>query len=252
MSVMIADAALYGRELVFRYGDECITIRRLDRSQGINRVLIKVHPDTRVEALAPREASDDEVLDAVRQRARWIYQQLRQFRAQNEYVIPRRYVSGESHYYLGRQHLLKVIETLTERQGVKLLRGRLEVRVRHKRPDKVRQLLARWYRERAGEVFGRRLDAMLEQALWVSERPPMRVQAMQTRWGSCSPQGRLTLNPHLVKAPRECVDYVILHELCHIAEHNHSERFYRLMGQVMPQWEGIKARLDDMAGRLID
>lgn len=252
MSVMIVNAAPYGRELFFRYGDECITIRRLARSPGINRVLIKVHPDTRVEALAPREASDDEVLDAVRQRARWIYQQLRQFRAQNEYVIPRRYVSGESHYYLGRQHLLKVVETMTERQGVKLLRGRLEVRIRHKRPDKVKQLLARWYRERAGEVFGRRLDAMLEQALWVSERPPMRVQAMQTRWGSCSPQGRLMLNPHLVKAPRECVDYVILHELCHIAEHNHSERFYRLMGQVMPQWEGIKARLDDMAGRLID
>lgn len=55
--------------------------------------------------------------------------------------------------------------------------------------------------------------------------------------GQCSPNGRITLNPHLVKAPRECIDYVVLHELCHIAEHNHSERFYRLMGQVMPQWE---------------
>lgn len=70
---------------------------------------------------------------------------------------------------------------------------------------------------------------------------------MQTQWGSCSPKGQLTLNPHLVKAPRDCIDYVLLHELCHVAEHNHSEGFYRLMRQVMPQWEKVKERLDGMA-----
>ncbi|MEJ2632642.1 MAG: M48 family metallopeptidase [Acidihalobacter sp.] len=66
----------------------------------------------------------------------------------------------------------------------------------------------------------------------------MRLLAMKTQWGSCSPRGTLTMNPHLVKAPRECIDYVLLHELCHLAEHNHSDRFYRLMGQVMPRWDG--------------
>lgn len=90
---------------------------------------------------------------------------------------------------------------------------------------------------------------MLEQALWVEERPPLRILTMQTQWGSCSLNGRITLNPHLVKAPRECIDYVILHELCHIAEHNHSERFYRLMGQVMPNWEEVKERLDGMVSK---
>ena len=75
---------------------------------------------------------------------------------------------------------------------------------------------------------------------------------MQTQWGSCSPAGRITLNPHLVKAPRDCIDYVILHELCHLAEHNHSERFYRLMQQVMPQWGKIKQRLDGMAASLLN
>ena len=70
---------------------------------------------------------------------------------------------------------------------------------------------------------------------------------MKTQWGSCSPGGRLTLNPYLVKAPRECIDYVILHELCHIAEHNHSDKFYRLMKRVMPKWEAVKDRLDKNA-----
>ncbi|SQB29505.1 Protein of uncharacterised function DUF45 [Citrobacter koseri] len=61
----------------------------------------------------------------------------------------------------------------------------------------------------------------------------------------------LTLNPWLVKASSECIDYVLLHELCHVAEHNHSEEFYRLMGQVMPGWEKVKKRLDGMAGMLL-
>lgn len=130
---------------------------------------------------------------------------------------------------------------------MKLLRGKLEVSVRAKSGDKVKELLTDWYKARAKETFAKRLDAMLEQALWVEERPPLRILTMQTQWGSCSPNGRITLNPHLVKAPRECIDYVILHELCHIAEHNHSERFYRLMGQVMPKWEMTKERLDGMA-----
>jgi len=70
---------------------------------------------------------------------------------------------------------------------------------------------------------------------------------MKKQWGSCSPQGTILLNPYLIKAPRECIDYVVLHELCHLKEHNHSPRYYRLLSQLMPDWEPVKARLDRMA-----
>ena len=92
----------------------------------------------------------------------------------------------------------------------------------------------------------------MQQALWVATKPQLRILSMKTQWGSCSPAGLITINPHLVKASRECIDYVILHELCHIAEHNHSERFYRLMQQVMPQWQKTKKRLDGMASVLLN
>ncbi|MEQ0303302.1 MULTISPECIES: SprT family zinc-dependent metalloprotease [unclassified Klebsiella] len=232
----------------FIYGDEWINFDRESRPYATSRVLIKVHPDCRVVVSAPEEADDQAVLTAVKKRGRWIYQQLRDFRRQIEYITPRKYISGESHYYLGKQYLLKVIEEPAEVQRVKMLRGKLEVTLRQKSPEKVRQLLIDWYKTRAKDVFAKRLEAMLEQALWVNAPPPLRILTMQTQWGSCSPNGRLTLNPNLVKAPRECIDYVILHELCHLAEHNHSERFYRLMGQVMPEWEVVKTRLDEMAG----
>ncbi|EPC4489620.1 M48 family metallopeptidase [Serratia liquefaciens] len=234
----------------FIYGDERITFERKPRPLVNGRILIKVHPDCRVVVSAPQDTDDQQVLNAVEKRGRWIYQQLRDFRKQLEYITPRQYISGESHYYLGKQYMLKVIVAPSDAQGVKMLRGKLEVTLRHKSAEKVLQLLTDWYKARAREVFARRLSAMLEQALWVSGSPPLRILTMQTQWGSCSPNGRVTLNPNLVKAPRECIDYVILHELCHLAEHNHSERFYRLMGQVMPDWELTKERLDGMAGMI--
>lgn len=236
----------------FRYGNDLIPVERVTSKLVSNRVLIKVHPDCRVVASAPADADNKVVLSAVKKRGRWIYEKLRDFRKQMEFSTPRQYISGETHYYLGKQYLLKVIETPSDIQGVKLLRGKLEVSVRIKSADKVKKLLDDWYKARAKETFVKRLDAMLEQALWVKERPPLRLMTMQTQWGSCSPHGRITLNPHLVKAPRECIDYVILHELCHLAEHNHSERFYRLMNQVMPKWEKTKERLDGMASIYVE
>lgn len=237
--------------LSFNYADEQISFERLQRAEASSKILIKVLPDCRVQISAPETASDEQVVSAAKKRARWIYQQLREFRHRQEYVRPRKYISGESHYYLGKQYVLKVSQDADETPSVKLLRGKIEVSVREKSIEKISTLLADWYKARAKEVFARRLDAMLDQALWTSETPPLRVLTMQTQWGSCSPAGRLTLNPHLVKAPRDCIDYVILHELCHLAEHNHSERFYRLMGQVMPNWEKVKKRLDGMANVLI-
>lgn len=105
--------------------------------------------------------------------------------------------------------MLKILEEPTQTPQVKLLRGKLAVSVHEKSAHKVHALLSEWYKTRAQDVFAKRLVALLEQILWVSERPPLRVLTMQTQWGSCSPNGRLTLNPHLVKAPRECIDYVI-------------------------------------------
>lgn len=236
-----------GQVLSFRYGDEHISFEHVRRSHATDKLLIKVFPDCRVVVAAPDDADKDAVLKAVKKRGRWIYQQLREFRKQLAYVTQRQYISGESHYYLGRQYLLKVIVAPNDVQEVKLLRGKLEVSVRSRNTEKVQQLLADWYKARAKETFAKRLDAMLEQALWVTDPPSLRILKMQTQWGSCSPNGRITLNPHLVKAPRSCIDYVILHELCHLAEHNHSERFYRLMNQVMPNWEKTKERLDALA-----
>ena len=240
------------RKLRFFYGQERIWFFREDRPDVQSRIKIKVHPDCRVVVLAPPLSSNDAVLKALQHKARWVYEQLRNFRKQREHITPRQYISGETHLYLGKKYLLKVTCEPNQAQGVKLLRGRLEVSVKQLTSASVKVLLDGWDKAKAREVFKARLDEMLTQTLWVNEPPPFKTRVMQTRWGSCSPSGCLTLNPYLVKAPKECIDYVLLHELCHLVEHNHSERFYRLMNAVMPGWEEVKSRLDSMAHVILD
>lgn len=234
------------------YGDERLEFTRVIRKRESARVMIQVHPDCMIVVSAPESASNQDVELAVEKRASWISKQLHKFRQQNTFVLPRTYVSGESHFYLGRRYVLKINPDKTSVQGVKLLRGKIEVNVKTNSPEKIKALLQDWYKDKAREVFNNRLNALLQNTQWVSAKPHIRIMRMATQWGSCSPQGQLTLNPHLVKASRECIDYVLLHELCHLAEHNHSERFYRLMGQIMPKWREIKTFLDNNANRYIN
>jgi len=235
------------------YGNERIHYRVLRAPRRHKTIAIHVHPDGSVQVTAPAVARDHEIREAVTRRARWIWRHLQRIREEGLEILPRRYVSGESHLYLGRRYLLKVETGTRQTPGVRLYRGQLQVKTGRKHADAVRGLLMQWYRKHAEQVFARRLDALLPSLVWKQrDVPVVRLREMKKRWGSCSVKGVITLNPHLVKAPRECVDYVIYHELCHLREHNHSPRFYHLLDRVSPEWRITKVKLDGMAGVLLN
>jgi predicted metal-dependent hydrolase len=108
--------------------------------------------------------------------------------------------------------------------------------------------LKRWYESHATNVFRRRLELCLEKAVWVERAPAIQVSWMRQQWGNCTPEGDLNLNVALVRASIRQIDYVISHELCHVAEHNHSPRFYELLGGLLPDWKRIKHQLDERWG----
>lgn len=238
-------------ERVLKYGEEQIRVELLARARPGTTLRIKVHPDLTVQAIVPEGTSDAHLEKALQQKTRWIWQKLRDFRAVQEHARPREYVSGESLFYLGRRHLLKVYHQPAAPETVRMLRGRLEVSVQERHTLRIKKLLDLWYFTRAQEVFRARLDVLRPSALWVTQQPALKLQVMQTQWGNCSPGGTITLNPHLVKAPRDCIDYVILHEMCHLKEHNHSPAFWQLLSYIMPDWEKHKAHLDKMAEMML-
>lgn len=223
------------------YGSRAIhyDVLYLERRKSLT---IEVHPDGQVQVRAPAECSEALIHERVRKRAGWIHRQLMDFERYRPRTPPRQYINGESHLYLGRQYRLRL--SRSDDQEIKLTRGEFRIAVGDpKDRDQVRTLLRRWYRERAKALFNAVLDERLPRFSEV-ERPRLIIRTMRTRWGSLSPSGSMTLNVDLIRAPRACIEYVVAHELCHTQHRNHDARFFKLLGQVMPDWERRKDRLE--------
>jgi predicted metal-dependent hydrolase len=234
------------------YGDEKIsfTLRR-QPSRVVPRIAIHVEPDGRVQVDSPSDAPLANVLAAVKKRSRWISQHVSAAKARLTHVLPREYVSGESIHYLGRRYRLKVIVDPSALVRAHMRGAFLTVTVPKHDSTTIKSALDAWYRQRAREVFGQRLLLIAEPLQWVHDLPPVRLQFMKRQWGNCSPAGRITLNPCLVRASREAIDYVLLHEMCHLKHHNHSRAFYSTLKRHMPNWQEIKDRLDERAAEYL-
>lgn len=230
------------------YGDEIISFEVIERPAR-KTLGIEVHPDGSVLVLAPSGCDDATVEEKIQLRASWISRQLAMFSRYERHTAPRQYLSGESHRYLGRQYRLRVVpnDASLSKAQVKLTRGEMLVASQGALPpEKVKELLRRWYLVRAREIYASVLNDVFDFfARQGNEKPRVSVREMRSRWGSLSPGGQMTLNSRLVQAPRPCIEYVIVHELCHLTHRDHNTEFYTMLGQVMPDWQARKHRLEE-------
>lgn len=245
------DKAMTATQSLF-YGDEELAFQ-LNRVTNLStHIRIHVRPDAEIIVEAPHATPADEVHAAVAKRARWIVRHRQKSLANRAQVLKREYVSGETHFYLGRRHQLEVLEASKgEPSRVRLYRGKLELRLPVNDPSAVRRRLREWYKERAQAYLAVRTREIAINIAWVDSVPKVSLRSMAKQWGNCSPSGTITLNPALIKAPTHCVDYVIKHEICHLAEHNHSTKFYELLGRISPNWQADKSDLDGLAELLL-
>jgi predicted metal-dependent hydrolase len=230
------------RRLSLQYGRKRIDY---DLSYSARKTLaIDVNPDLSVVVTAPKDATDAAVEEKMQKRASWIIQQQRFFENYLPGIPPRRYVSGESHRYLGRQYRLRVHEGSDE--AVKMARGQINVYLTDSsKKSRIKTLVVRWFRQRAEIIFQERFDEMVAKASRHGiDSDNFEIRRMKNRWGSCTKEGRILLNPDLIIAPKLCIEYVIVHELCHLKEHNHGPAFYRLLLALMPDWEQRRERLN--------
>ena len=213
------------------------------------RLSISVHPDGSVTALAPAHRTIDDVAGHLQRRRSWITKQRRHFEKYQPLPDEKRYVAGETHLYLGRQYRLRVYEA--EKTSVKLVGRFFHVAVPAKNDTRsIASAMDRWYRLHAEPIFRKRLEHCLGAAASLRSIPiQLRIRPMKRRWGSCSSAGTITLNTELVKTPSHCIEYVIMHELCHLRVHDHSPAFFRLLGRSMPDWRQRKERLESVVLR---
>ncbi len=204
---------------------------------------IKVHPDNLVEVLAPFNAKEEKVLERVKVKAPWILKQIDHFNTYKPSTPARRFINGETHLYLGRQYRLKIVPDKID--AVKAYRGQLWMHSQNPKPEVLKKQLEIWYKQKASVVFADLLEEVLPKfKRYKISTPVLSIRTMSKRWGSCTPAGRIILNTELIKAPRGSIEYVIIHELCHLVHHNHTKAFQNLQSRIMPDWSKWKDRLE--------
>lgn len=236
---------------VLSYGEQQIdyTIQRTPAKQ--TKVEIHVDPDGSVKVDAPEQACEDEIKQAVQKRARWVTRHVEEARARYAHLRPKEYISGEEVLYLGRRYVLKVMASQGSLNQTTLKGGQVQIWTDKPNPLHVKAQLKAWYHHKARSYFARRIAENAKALPWVSETPPFKLVKMSKQWGSCSTKGEISLNPNLIKAPRACIDYVLIHEMAHLKHHDHSPEFWGLLDRFAPDRQRAKAQLDGMVELLM-
>ncbi len=204
---------------------------------------ISVLPDGSVVVTAPRHIRLAKIEGKLLRKLRWVRRQKEVFIGLQATKSPKRYCSGATHIYLGRQYRLKV--KLGKPIHVALRGAYIEITVLSKAPERVKEALTKWYRDHAEAQFSERLRPW---AAWCASRglpePRLFIRAMPKRWGSAHADGRIYLNPDLIKAPSPCVEYVICHEVIHLRHRHHDRAFFAALSRHLPNWRVLKQRLE--------
>lgn len=208
-------------------------------------IAVEVHPDTTVQIKAPLECSIDDIKKVVSKRSKWIITQQKFFEQFLPETPKREYVAGETHSYLGRKYILKI--STSDENKVTIKSGYLVVHTQNNTEENIKHLLTEWYYRRATKVFEKVYNEAYQKFNQYNiDKPEIQIKRMKKRWGSYTSSGNILINPELIKAATVCIDYVMIHELCHLIERNHSKKFYSLLEKIAPDWDRWKLKLEKM------
>lgn len=225
----------------FKLGDIVVDVLQKD----IKNLHLSVHPPAgKVRISAPLRMDLDTIRVFAITKLAWIKNQQKKLREQ-ERETPREYLDRESHYVWGKRYLLKIVE-IEATPIVELKHNKMVLQLRPGASQEKRQeVLDAWYREQLKEVVPE-LIAKWEKAVGVKTGKVF-VQKMKTKWGSCSPvRKNIRLNTDLAKKPLQCLEYIVAHELTHLVERHHNDRFIALMDAHMPNWRQYREMLNSL------
>ncbi|MBF2754684.1 MAG: M48 family metallopeptidase [Gammaproteobacteria bacterium AqS3] len=216
------------------------------RTNRKRSVAIQILGDT-VRVRAPKTLSERRIHSIIAKRTAWIKRKLRE-QAERPALKPKEYVSGEAFQYLGRNYRLKVVKTpkASTKPSIKMQQGYLVATIPETTANpqrRIKALLRDWYQVRAEQRLKEKTER-LAKVVGVTPRS-ITVRDYKSRWGSCSVKGDISYNWQIILAPHRIIDYVVIHELCHILEHNHSPQYWKQVEKYVPDWRDCRAWLKD-------
>ena len=204
-------------------------------------VVAKIRRDGVIEVRAPLLYRESNMLVFLNQHKRWIFNHFD--RLQNAGNQQKKYISGEIHYYLGKQYTLQVVES--GKNSVFIEGNSLIINSKYpENPEYLEVLLNKWYKNQAKKMFAELLPPIIEKFKKYNVAPAkISIRDMRSRWGSCSRKGNISLNLQLIKLNENCIRQVMIHEMCHLVYFNHQAGFHALMDEMMPDWKLWKKEL---------
>ncbi|MDA7830045.1 M48 family metallopeptidase [Gammaproteobacteria bacterium] len=194
--------------------------------------------DGKVKIRVPKSLSDKRINDLIKKRTPWIQIKLEEY-SKRPTVVQKKYIDGEAYAYLGKKFSLKHIEG--ESPSIKLKSGQFLVSIPKNKLHKnikTEDLILNWYRSHAQKYLQDRTDEF-SKVIGVSPSS-VSIKNYKSRWGSCAINGNIDYNWKIIQAPKNVIDYVVVHELCHLIEHNHSPKYWGNVERIMPNWRDSK------------
>jgi predicted metal-dependent hydrolase len=215
---------------------------------------IRVFPDGDIKVIAPLKSQLGDIKQKVITKASWIIKHQNELKKYNPKTPKRKYVNGETHLYLGRHYILSFIKTQKNETTnfVKLLNGKMLVYSNINSLKNIEILIEGFYEKRSLFVFNELFESSKERIKNVVPRTSKKqietaylsINHFKNKWGTCTKSGKISLNLELIRAPKVCIEYVIIHELCHLIHFNHKKSFYQLLEVFMPDWRRWKEKLE--------
>lgn len=216
----------------------------------VKNINLRIKPDGIVYVSAPREVGIDVIDHFVLSKAEIILSyvsKIKQRQKQKETQVEIQYISGEKFLFLGRKLELKVV--VSTEDSVKMERNYLYLYCKNPYDKRKKErLITKWFQEQTQIVFEEIMkEIYIQFKQYNIEYPQLKIRKMSTKWGVCRPKSKIiTLNSYMIQAPKECIEYVVIHEFCHFIHPNHSKDFYKCMEGFLPDWKEKKKLLEEI------
>lgn len=242
--------------LSFLYKEEIINVRIIYRKR--KNISIRVIPKNIIEIITPRSISISFLKKVLEEKSSWIMKTLDKFENVDESFKERRYINGEIFYYMGQEYELKIIEDKNTENNKKnycyinLNNKKLVITTNNNKAEYIKNELKKWYKVESEKIVISRLEVLKRENSIMNKLQPsiIKIKEQKKRWGSCTSSKTIYINSRIAMATTDVIDYILVHEFCHLVHMNHSKDFYNLVEEILPNYKECENWLKENSYKL--
>lgn len=228
--------------LNFLYKKNKINVKVIERKR--KNISIRIIPKDKIEIITPVSLSLSYLKNILTQRSQWIIKTLDKFEGRDEGFKERKYEDGEVFYYLGEKYILKIVEdkNISNRKKyayISIENKKLIINTNNDEKDFIKDQLKKWYKSKSEDIVIERIEKLKKNNQIMNNLSPalIKIKEQKKRWGSCTSQKVIYINSRISMAKVDVIDYILVHEFCHLVYMNHSKDFYNLVGKILPDFK---------------